>query len=202
MNKREFLRDLEDRLKGLPQEEIEERLNFYDEMIEDMIEEGMTEEEAVSSLGGMKKVVQNVAEDTKMTTLVKERIKPKRSVTKLEVLLLILGFPVWFPLLLTGIILFAILVFLAFVFLFVLIIVTYSMEIGFVVGSFSGFAACFESFQAGDFKVGYLAMALVSLGLALVFLSVCFYATKLTFKIAKKVLIGIKAKLIGGKQNA
>ena len=39
MNKQEFLMRLREGLSGLPQNEIEERLTFYSEMIDDRIEE-------------------------------------------------------------------------------------------------------------------------------------------------------------------
>ena len=51
MSKQEFLAQLRKSLSGLPQEDIEERLTFYSEMIEDHIEEGLPEEEAVSAVG-------------------------------------------------------------------------------------------------------------------------------------------------------
>ena len=47
MNKEEFLNSLRKRLKGLPNNEIEERISFYSEMIDDRVEEGMSEEEAI-----------------------------------------------------------------------------------------------------------------------------------------------------------
>jgi uncharacterized membrane protein len=47
MTKQEFL----DRLaKKIPKDEREERLAFYSEMIDDRMEEGMTEAEAVASI--------------------------------------------------------------------------------------------------------------------------------------------------------
>ena len=50
MNKQEFLKNLRSSLSNLPQEEIEERIIFYSEMIDDRIEEGLSEEEAVSAV--------------------------------------------------------------------------------------------------------------------------------------------------------
>ncbi len=43
MNKQAFLTQLRKGLSGLPQEDIEERLAFYSEMIDDRIEEGLSE---------------------------------------------------------------------------------------------------------------------------------------------------------------
>ena len=39
MNKQEFLAELRKRLSGLPQADIEERIVFYSEMIDDRTEE-------------------------------------------------------------------------------------------------------------------------------------------------------------------
>ena len=46
MLKNEFMEQLRSRLVGLPSQEVEERLGFYSEMIDDRIEDGLTEEEA------------------------------------------------------------------------------------------------------------------------------------------------------------
>ena len=51
MNKREFLDALRHGLYGLPQDDIEERLGFYAEMIDDRMAEGLSETEAVADLG-------------------------------------------------------------------------------------------------------------------------------------------------------
>ena len=51
MDKQEFLSKLRAKLFGLPQKELEERLSFYSEMIDDRIEEGLSEETAVKELG-------------------------------------------------------------------------------------------------------------------------------------------------------
>ena len=51
MNKEEFLSELRTKLSGLPQEDIEERISFYSEMIDDRIDEGMDEEAAVAAVG-------------------------------------------------------------------------------------------------------------------------------------------------------
>ena len=86
-------------LSGLPREDREERLSFYSEMIDDRIEEGLSEEEAVSAVGKIEDIVSQVIADTPLTKLAKERIKSNRRLEGWEILLLILGFPVWLPLL-------------------------------------------------------------------------------------------------------
>ena len=43
MLKQEFLDALKSRLAGLPQKEVEERLDFYSEMIDDKLEENISD---------------------------------------------------------------------------------------------------------------------------------------------------------------
>ena len=57
MRKQEFLAKLRKGLSGLPQDDIEERLIFYSEMIEDRKEEGLSEEEAVAAIGSVDEIV-------------------------------------------------------------------------------------------------------------------------------------------------
>jgi len=56
MNKNEFLATLRERLNGLPEEDIIKSIDFYGEMLDDRIEDGMSEEEAVSDLGNIDEI--------------------------------------------------------------------------------------------------------------------------------------------------
>ena len=51
MNKETFLSELKKGLSGLPADDVNERLAFYGEMIDDRVEESMSEEEAVAGIG-------------------------------------------------------------------------------------------------------------------------------------------------------
>ena len=53
MNKQEFLTQMQKALSWLPQEDIEERIAFYSEIIDDHIEEGMSEELAIAEIGSV-----------------------------------------------------------------------------------------------------------------------------------------------------
>ena len=99
MLKYEFLARLQRELSGLPREEREERLAFYNEMIEDRIEEGLSEEEAVAAVGGVVEIVKQVIADVPFVKIAKERIKPKRRLSVWEIVLLVLGSPIWLSLL-------------------------------------------------------------------------------------------------------
>ena len=95
MTKMQFLMSLHNKLSGLPQNEIEERLNFYSEMIEDRIEEGVSEEEAVAQIGTVDEIAEQIIADIPLTKIAKEKIKPKRHIKAWEIVLLILGSPLW-----------------------------------------------------------------------------------------------------------
>ena len=96
MNKKIFLKLLRKRLSGLSRSEINDRIAFYSEMIDDRIEEGLSESDAISSIGSVDEIAKAVIEDAKTE---KRLDKSPQSLTR--VLLLICGFPVWFPLLLS-----------------------------------------------------------------------------------------------------
>ena len=53
MNKTEFLDALRHALGKLPSYEVEQSIAFYAEMIDDRIEDGMSEQEAVAALGSV-----------------------------------------------------------------------------------------------------------------------------------------------------
>ena len=74
MSKQEFLVQLRKGLSGLPQDDIEERLTFYSEMIDDRMEEGFSEEEAVSQIGSVDEIVSQIIADIPIMKIAKEKI--------------------------------------------------------------------------------------------------------------------------------
>jgi uncharacterized membrane protein len=102
MNKHDFLLELSEKLASLPKAEIEKSAAYYSEIIDDRIEDGMTEEEAVAVLGDPGTVAENIMYDMSIPALMKARVnesKNRAANTGLWVALVILGFPLWFPLL-------------------------------------------------------------------------------------------------------
>lgn len=99
MDKQEFLAQLRHGLSGLPQSDVEERLSFYEEMIDDRMEEGLSEEAAVAEIGPVQEIIDQIVAETPLTKLVKEKIKPKHALRAWEIVLLVLGSPIWLSLL-------------------------------------------------------------------------------------------------------
>ena len=98
MGKQEFLDTLRERLSGLPEQELEDRLSFYGEMLDDRIEEGIEEEAAVAELGSIEEIATQIISDIPLSKLAKEKIKPKKRLGALEITLIILGSPIWLSL--------------------------------------------------------------------------------------------------------
>lgn len=98
MSKKDFLAQLRKELFSLPQEDIDERLSFYSEMIDDRIEEGFPEEQAVLAVGSVDEVVEQIISDISLAKNAKERIKSNRRLKEWEIILLILGCPIWISL--------------------------------------------------------------------------------------------------------
>ena len=98
MNKLEFLSALRKSLSGLPKQDVEERPEFYSEMIDDRIEEGCEEEDAVSRIGDVDEISKQIISDIPLSRIAKERVKPKRRITTWEIVLIVLGSPIWLTL--------------------------------------------------------------------------------------------------------
>lgn len=60
MNKYEFLAAVRERLDGLDKDDIDRSLDYYREMIEDRVEEGLSEDEAVAALGSIDSIVADI----------------------------------------------------------------------------------------------------------------------------------------------
>ena len=95
MTKIQFLLALDEMLAALPEKEAEERIAFYVEMIEDRMEEGLSEEEAVASVGAVEELAQQILAESSE----KKSAKPKKQRKAGQIVLLVLGSPLWIALL-------------------------------------------------------------------------------------------------------
>lgn len=99
MSKNEFLNLLEKRLNGIPKNDIDKTLEYYNEIISDKMEDGLSEEDAVNSLGSVDEIVNNTLADVSIPKLVKEKIGLNRKLKTWEIILLASTFYIWVPLL-------------------------------------------------------------------------------------------------------
>lgn len=194
MNKQEFLARLREGLSGLPQDDVEERLAFYSEMIDDRMEEGLSEEAAVAEIGPIETIVSQTISDIPITKLVREKVRPNRKMRGWEIALLILGFPLWFPLLITALAL----IFTLYVVIWSVIISLWAVEASFIVGAIGGLAAGVLLTCQGDVTEGLLMIAasVVLAGLSVFLFFGCLAATKGAVWLTKKIALWIKSLFI------
>lgn len=194
MNKQEFLENLRNGLAGLSQEDVEERLAFYGEMIDDRMEEGLSEEDAILHIGSVEQIVTQSIADTTVKTRVKEKIKPKKQMGAWEIVLLILGSPIWLSLLIAGMAV----IFSLYVSLWSVIISLWSVFGAFIGCSFGSIVSGIIFAYTGHELIGVamLGAALVCVGLSIFAFYGCKAATKGILLLTKKMAVWTKRCLM------
>ncbi len=102
MTKAEYLERLRVSLALMPPEEREAQLAYYEELFDDMLEDGMSEAEAAAHLGAPEDVAETLLAEIPLSTLVKSRVQARGKPSALTVVLLVLGAPLWLPLLIAA----------------------------------------------------------------------------------------------------
>ena len=201
MSKDAFIGELRHRMAGLPKEAVDRTVEYYSELIADSMEDGLSEEEAVSRLGSLDEIVANVVKDTPLSQIVETRIQEKKAkrggIRAWEVILLVLGAPLWLPLLLAVLAV----VLALYVTLWAVVIALWAVVAAVIL---SGVVAV----VAGIVELCrlHLPQGLVLLGGGLVCMGLCallFLLMKLitvgTVKLCKLIWTGIKSLFVGKK---
>ena len=190
MTKQEFIMELRTGLSGLPQKDIEERLNFYSEMIDDRIEDGLSEEQAVLAVGTAKEIIAQTVAEIPLAKIAKERIKSNRRLKAWEIVLLAFGSPIWLSL---GIALVAVILS-VYVSLWSVIISLWAAFVSLVASSFGGVMAGIL-FSIKDNLLTGIAVcgaSIVCLGFSIFMFYGCKAASKGILILTKKIAIWIK----------
>ena len=157
MTKQEFQAALTHALSAMPEEDVLRTVEYYSEMIEDRIEDGAPEAEAVAAVGTVEEIAAQVLSEVSLPKLIKNKLKPKRKLSGWEITLLILGFPLWFPLLLSaGAVLLSV-----YVSIWAVIISLYATDLSLGCSALACLAGC-----VGMLSTGYSAYAVLLLGAA------------------------------------
>lgn len=191
MTKLQFLFALRDALAELPRDELEQRLHFYSEMIEDRMEEGLSEEEAVSAVGSVEEILLQLVGETSPAILPKNRAKSSKRMKAWEVVLLVLGSPLWLSLLLAA---FAV-VFSLYVSFCAVTISLWAVFVAVLACALGGVAAgvifaCNHNVLAGIAMVG---AGIFCIGLSIFLFYGCKAATKGALLLPKQLVLWIKS---------
>lgn len=193
MNKSELLNELSQRLSGIPQSEAEKTINYYSEMIDDRIEDGESEEDAVKAVGDVDEIVRNAMSQVPLTGLVKQSVKRNFRLSVPVIILLILGSPIWLSLLIA---LFAV-IFAIYVTIAAVIISLFAVVAAFVVsGIVSVIASPFLIPVSLYTSAMYFSCGLVILGLSIFAFYVAVILSKYIIRFTKFVIIKIKSLFI------
>ncbi|MBE6757615.1 MAG: DUF1700 domain-containing protein [Ruminococcaceae bacterium] len=183
MTKLQFLLLLHEKLAHLPPDDVEEHLNFYSEMIEDRMEEGLSEEEAVAAVGDVDEIAAQIAENLPPSD---KPAKQPRRLKAWEIVLLAVGSPVWVSLLVAAAAVAAAL----YVSLWAVIVSLWAVFGSLVGGGFCGVAVGVGWLLSPTPLTGF---ALLGAGLACVGLSIPFFlgcraATVGTLRLTRRLL--------------
>lgn len=213
MTKQEFLEQLQNGLGALTESDARERLNFYSEMIDDRMEEGLSEQEAVAQIGDVNEIIASILAEIPQRAPEQMPVKAEEPTPKTEmpnkerkkgmetwqIVMLILGAPLWIPLLIA-----------AFSVVIALIAVLWSVVATLWGALFVTLAACGIALTliglgcmiAGEWLVGaaVLGAGLACAGLAIFAFFGCVYTTKGAAWLTKMTFVGI-AKLFTGRRD-
>lgn len=194
MNKNEFINKLNNKLSNFPETEVLDRISFYTEMIDDYVDEGMSEEEAILKLGSIDEIVESIAHEIPLSKIAKKKLKSRRKLNTLEIVLLIVGFPIWFSLLAGGISVILAL----YAAIWTVVICLWAIVVSCGVTAFASVILFIVYVCSGEPSLGFglFAAALVLLGVAMLFIIASKYLTDITIKLPKMLFRWIKSLFI------
>lgn len=192
MNKAEFLTAIRVRIGTLPQSDVDRTLDYYAELIDDCVENGMTEEQAVASMGSVEAIAAQVLSDTPQPQ--PPAAGSRRAWRGWEIALLILGSPVWVPLLLAAVIIAAS----VYIVLWSVVVVLYAADLSLAAGGLVGVAGFVTRLVLGDLAQAllFLGAGFVCAGLAILLFFVCNRCAVLTARLGVWSVRRIGSRLI------
>ena len=200
MKKSEFMTELRSRLSGIPEDELLGRLEFYGEMIDDRVEDGASEEEAVAAIGTVDEVVSRILMEVPLRKIAKERVRRRRRMKSWEIVLLSVGSPIWVPLTITAFCLVAVF----YAVLWVLDVTLWAVFASFAASALGGTAAGVAFAVAGNAPQGIVLFgaSLVLAGLAILLFFASVWATKGCGALTARIALSVKRCIIGKEKEA
>ncbi len=194
MTKLQFSEELGRELHGLSKEDIQNSLDYYAELIDDRMESGMTEAEAIAALGAPKEIARQILLDMPLPKIIKTKCKKRSAWRVWEIVLLVLGSPIWLPLLLS-----AASVFLSvYIVLWAFLITPWAVTVA-VGGSALGciLSGIVAALEGNVFSLLlYIGAACVLLGIAILGFFACLKLTAFFIKVSAKFLRWVKSLFV------
>lgn len=178
MNKRDFLAQLREKLRFVTKADVQATVDYYAEIIDDRLEEGFSEQEAVAAIGNPEEIAKNILAETPAA------IKQSRKKSGWEIVLIVLGAPIWLSLLVAV----AAVVVSILVSLYSVVLSVYAVSIS--LGA-AALGCIFGSFFLSEMGMAALGAALVCAGLAILVFMLGNLATKGMFALTKLTWRGV-----------
>ncbi len=157
MNKTSFLNRIKRGIAHLEKSDINRYSDYYEEMIDDRIEEGLSEEEAVAALGNPADIIEEILKNTKAS--------PKIKLPVWQVVLIVIGSPIWGSLLIAA----AAIIFSLFITVWSIIVVFYAVFACFAIGALAGILGFIGMLISSSFPqaIIFLAAGFICAGLCI-----------------------------------
>lgn len=198
MNKEQFLAAIRAQINCLPREDVEKSLDYYREMIDDRVEDGLTEEQAVDAMGPVDEIAAQILMDTPLPKLVRAKVRPERALRAWEIVLLAVGSPVWVPLALTALCIFGA----VYLVLWSLVVTLYATDLSFAAGGVVGIVSSVFLVCTG-FPVQallFLGAGFVCAGLAIALFLGCNRAAVGAVRLGKAIVLWVKSLFVGRRK--
>lgn len=192
MKKYEFLAELETHLSSVG--DAERWLAYYAEMIDDRMEDGLSEEEAVAAVGMPREIAASIGAEP----ISPGKSAPTHRLSPFAIVLLILGAPIWLSLLMTAVSVALSLYAVA----WVAIVVLWVAELALAVGGIAGVLLCGSSLVYHNIGGGiaFLGAGLLLAGLSIYGFHACLCLTRWLCVLTRKIARFL-SKRFGRKEN-
>lgn len=203
MTKQEFLDELKAKLKGIPETEITKSLDYYQEMIDERIYDGLSEEKAVEAIGTVEAAADQILTEIPLPKLVANKVKPKEKKKGGSLALIIIAIVLtcwfWLPISLCFIAAFLCI----YVCFWVVIIALYAVDLAFAVGGLGGVLAGIFFIITGHpgTGLGFIGAGLFLAGLSVILFIPFTKLAKLLVKASGKFVLWIKKLLTKKKEK-
>lgn len=190
--KNEFLEELKRLLSSLPAGEIEKQVSYYSELLDDMVEDGMSEAQAVEKLGPPREIADSILSETAVPPAGEPRTRP-RGLSVISIVLLVLGFPLWFPLLVAF---FAVLL-AVYIVIWAVVLVLFAAALSVAVCTLAFFVLFFLRLGTGlPGALMLLGTAIVCAGLTIPVYFVALYAAKLIIRVSVAIARWVRSLFV------
>ncbi len=175
MTKSTFIDELRGLLESLNEDECNKFISYYEEIIEDYKESGLTEQEVIEKIGSPQSIANNILSEQDSINI----NIPSFNSKILNMILLILGFPLWGSLLLTAVLL----ILSAYIIIWCIPFTTGVSSIAFFVASLVSIIG--SPFMMAD----VLTVGIVQLGLGITSVGISILLGLVTIYLSKKFIV-------------